>query len=316
MGLKKRLQPAYTFCSQAVLSRMQFGESVFQRDWDLLIVLDACRVDALRQVCSEFTWLPEKVESTWSLGSTSKEWTDRTFVPEHIDRIRETAIVSSNPFIQEIKRDNPDPLTYNELDGSIFRSDLFRRFIAHNVVEPQDFALFDCLVKSNSDEPDESFHPNKVTDHAIWVGRYERPKNCIVHYMQPHAPYYVTGETYNELTPREKEPFGSLKSGNYSKQKIFQDYIDNLRFVLNHVDRLIRNYDADTVAITADHGELFGEWGIYAHQAGVLHPNLRKVPWAVTSSSDERTSEPDISESDIGIEEASNEEQLKALGYL
>jgi hypothetical protein len=92
-------------------------------------------------------------------------------------------------------------------------------------------------------------------------------------------------------------------------------YLDNLRLALRSVERLLENTDAETVAITADHGELFGELGAYGHPEGVPHPNLKKVPWVETTATDERTSDPDV---DIARQEsgAEFEEQLRDLGYL
>lgn len=34
------------------------GESHWNRDWDVLCILDACRVDMLREPCSCSDWLP------------------------------------------------------------------------------------------------------------------------------------------------------------------------------------------------------------------------------------------------------------------
>ncbi|PSP48877.1 hypothetical protein BRC67_12005, partial [Halobacteriales archaeon QH_3_68_24] len=42
-------------------------------------------------------------------------------------------------------------------------------------------------------------------------------------------------------------------------------YLDNLRIVLDEVAVLLENIDADTVAITTDHGEAFGERNFYRH---------------------------------------------------
>lgn len=33
--------------------------------------------------------------------------------------------------------------------------------------------------------------------------------------------------------------------------------------------------------LTADHGECFGEYGVYAHPSGVRIDELVKVPWIV-----------------------------------
>ena len=38
--------------------------------------------------------------------------------------------------------------------------------------------------------------------------------------------------------------------------------------VLRHVQNLLNNHDAERVIISADHGEAFGEFGVYRHPVG------------------------------------------------
>jgi hypothetical protein len=57
-------------------------------------------------------------------------------------------------------------------------------------------------------------------------------------------------------------------------------YEDNLRTVLESVSRLINELDGNTV-ITADHGEAFGEAGIFGHRLETHIPALLEVPWLV-----------------------------------
>jgi hypothetical protein len=61
---------------------VDLGTNVFDREWNMLVLLDACRVDTLRMVASEFDSLND-VGSLWSVGSTSKEWYANTFQGPH-----------------------------------------------------------------------------------------------------------------------------------------------------------------------------------------------------------------------------------------
>jgi glucan phosphoethanolaminetransferase (alkaline phosphatase superfamily) len=97
---------------------------------------------------------------------------------------------------------------------------------------------------------------------------------------------------------------------------VFDLYVQNLRYVLDHVERLLNNIDAETVVLTADHGELFGEWGLYSHHACVPHPALRKVPWVRTTANDSQSHNPPIERSDVDRVERISNEKLAALGYL
>lgn len=48
------------------------------------------------------------------------------------------------------------------------------------------------------------------------------------------------------------------------------------------------NVDASNVAITADHGNTFGENNIFDHHVGLNHPTVREVPWVKTSARDKK----------------------------
>jgi hypothetical protein len=49
---------------------------------------------------------------------------------------------------------------------------------------------------------------------------------------------------------------------------------------------LLENVDAERVVITADHGEGFGEYGVYEHPVGCPAPTIKRVPWATTTAAD------------------------------
>jgi hypothetical protein len=66
--------------------------------------------------------------------------------------------------------------------------------------------------------------------------------------------------------------------------------------------------------ITADHGNLLGEYGLYAHPAKVAVKKLRRVPWCRTTATDEEMHEPTLTPG----EDASSdvvEQRLADLGY-
>lgn len=73
-----------------------------------------------------------------------------------------------------------------------------------------------------------------------------------------------------------------LKEGKFDKEEIWKDYGQNLLLVLDHVETLIKNFDGK-IAVTADHGDAMGEFGLYGHPGREAAPSIRRVPWAVTS---------------------------------
>lgn len=64
------------------------------------------------------------------------------------------------------------------------------------------------------------------------------------------------------------------------KDEIIEAYEENLEIVLQHAEELAENLDGKTV-ITADHGELLGEKGLFSHPNKFEAKKLRKVPWDI-----------------------------------
>jgi len=84
--------------------------------------------------------------------------------------------------------------------------------------------------------------------------------------------------------------------------------------VLNDVSLLVENIDASKMVISADHGNAFGEWGIYGHPGRTPLPCLTEVPWTEVSTTDSETYEPNqYGKIKQGFD---LEARLKELGYV
>jgi membrane-anchored protein YejM (alkaline phosphatase superfamily) len=112
----------------------------------------------------------------------------------------------------------------------------------------------------------------------------------------------------------EDEPYEAGRKGMTSKEKLWPLYLDNLRLVLDSIEVLLENLDAERVAITADHGELLGELDQWGHFQSIPHPQLKRVPWVETTATDKETRHPD--EEFAIAHDDSVQEQLADLGYL
>jgi hypothetical protein len=71
-GLLQSIYYVYAGALLSVETRLPIGTNVFDQKWDLLIILDACRVDSLRAVADEYDFLTT-IDSMWSVRSTSNE---------------------------------------------------------------------------------------------------------------------------------------------------------------------------------------------------------------------------------------------------
>lgn len=291
--------------SLALNSLLSYGTNVYEKDWDVLLILDTCRVDALKSLQSEYAFL-ETVDSITSVGSSSPEWIANTFTREFADEIGKTAHLTVNAHAHKILVEGKSLGEYKEF---IYTPDVW------NTVTSEEFQHFEEVWRYLPQNPRDRYNPKNVTDRAIAVHRELDPERMIVHYNQPHAPYLRREfeDPDVELDPWESDPFGYLKDGG-EFFNVWDAYLDELRYVLDSIELLLENVDAETVAISADHGEAFGELGVlYGHLLAVPHPVLRKVPWVETTATNQNTYQPQIEPEETGRVDV--EEQLRFLGY-
>ena len=290
----------------AASSRMPLGTNIFERDWDLLVVLDACRPDALREVAPEYEFVDE-VDTIWSVGSATREWVANTYTRRYERTISETAIVSGNATVKYALERGNTALESRTVD----------RFTDWDMVDPETPLCIDSVWNYTPPDPWSGLVlPGVVTARAVDLGRTLDPERLVAHYMSPHMPYRARAIRENRpLEPHERNPWESLRSGT-PREVVWEAYLDETRWVLDHVGALLDNYDAEQVIITADHGELFGEQGLYAHPM-VPHPRLRRVPWVETTAIDTGEYEYQITPpEDQRIDDDDVTDRLANLGYL
>ena len=268
------------------------GEAIFARDWDLLIVLDACRFDLLSELASvnEYSFLTD-ISTFRSLDSTTKAWMAQNFTADHRTEIQHTAYVCDNPFSAE------------ELNAA-------------------EFALLDEVWKYGWDNELGTLPPRTITDRAIAAGRSGNSNRIIAHYMQPHNPFVrgtnprqrkSTAEWGEESTP---DIWRQLEDRNVEPEQVWEDYRATLDYVLEEVELLLDNIDAERAVISSDHGNAIGEWGLYGHPPNLLFECLRTVPWIRTTASDSNTHTPTTERKQQTTDnETQVAEQLDALGY-
>ncbi|WP_440005438.1 hypothetical protein [Halomicrococcus sp. SG-WS-1] len=284
MGFAARAAPPYSESDPTY---------IYDRDWDGMIVLDACRVDALTAVSSEYDFLPAEIPSAYSAGSMSDEWLSKNFTQKYVDAIQNTACITANPYAGKFSHGNYE-------------------------VTADDFDTFAHLVDQYFDEDRGVTPPRPLTDTAVSLLRDRTPDRFLVHYMQPHLPYRDLQIESDEDDSFRESAWDKIISGELSSDTAWEYYLDTLRWVLDDVKILLSNVDADEVILTADHGECYGEWGVYGHSPNSRIPVLREVPWVSLSATDEETHKPKkvadtVRDDEVG--EESVDQTLRALGY-
>ncbi|RXK50572.1 hypothetical protein [Halorientalis pallida] len=279
---------------QTVGRRLDYGTPVYDREWDLLIVLDGCRPDTLTTVGTPFPFV-DGIDRFRSVGSCSSEWLTRTFGAERADAVAGTAMVTGNTWTDRY-------------------------------LDPDAFAALDEVWKYAWDDGLGTVPAGAITDRAVALARERAPERLVVHYMQPHHPFVPDPIADDEGMARtgarssDANPWVALRRGDVSVGRVRRAYESNLRYVLESVETLLENVAADRAVITADHANLFGEWGLYGHPMHTPVPALVTVPWVETEGRDDGAYDPTLSPPEplpvgriYGTGDAAD--RLAALGY-
>jgi hypothetical protein len=291
-GVKATILEGGIDAARRIGGHIPVGTNVLSRDWDLLIVLDGCRADTLKTVINEFD-IEYEWDTIWSTGSQTSEWMANTFTSEFSEVARDITVVTAHPYSE-------GSLDARQLGG------------------------LDEVWRVAWDDNLGTVPPRPVTEQSIHRARGTNDR-VLVHYLQPHYPFIAddapTSMDETNLLDGSKSElndevwWNALKYGRTDPDRVRTSYAENLRYVLNDVELLLSNVDAQTAVITADHGNSFGEFGAYGHPSGLLHPSIRRVPWVKTTGMDENTLDPTppLSEDAIGVD---TKEMLRDLGYL
>jgi hypothetical protein len=114
-----------------------------------------------------------------------------------------------------------------------------------------------------------------------------------------------------------------VQTGVLDREAVIAAYRENHRYVYEHIQQVLENTEG-IVAITADHANALGEWGLWGHRQYLPSPAIRTVPWDVRACSDKRTYDPGEVEfstrpaggqsTDDGVDAAVTD-RLRQLGY-
>jgi len=217
------------------------GVNLIKMNWDNLLLLDACRYDIMNEEFGDkFT-----VNKIISLGSNTPEWIRKTFTDNHYDDI---IYVNGNPLVN--------------------------RWIADDK-----FFHVENVWQYAWDEKFRTILPHKISEAAIMMKRQFPKKRIIVHYIQPHMPHIGKnrirfGKQNDMFDPK---PFYEAVKNKKAAKILEKSYRENLRIVFDEAIKLSKTLPKKTI-ISADHGEMLGERGIYFHPEGMKFKQLVEVP--------------------------------------
>ncbi|WP_135366250.1 alkaline phosphatase family protein [Halosimplex halophilum] len=258
------------------------GINVHNQDWDILLILDACRYDLF----AERNSLEGDLSKRRSRGSTSEEWIRGNFSDGSYGDL---VVISANPFYRQLAE---------EVGISVHRFEW---------VEPKD--------SSSGLTP-----PDDITERTLEMIEEFPNKRILAHYMQPHAPYL--GPSGEDVSFQSEPLQKAVRRNDISENSIREAYKENFDLVQESIQPIIEGSFGKTVISADHGemlGEpLFGNIGsfsYYGHPYGCGVSCVRSVPWFVSANSEDNRREI-ISEGTNPINSANVDEQLQALGYL
>jgi hypothetical protein len=277
---------------------------VVERDWDTLVILDACRADDFDAVVVDQLPSAATRETVRSPASMTREWMEKTFGDRTLG---DTVYVSANPWITKVA-----PESFHAVHNLWIEEEGIDESAIH-----QGNVLADAGVDLVETIPAET-----VTEFALEMAQRYPDKRLIVHYMQPHAPY-VGRSDGTRRDPSEMDPEIHLGrpivEGTTAVETVRSRYRENLEYVWHHASELVAKLEGKTV-VSSDHGDLFGErlypvpLKIYGHPRGVPHPNVRTVPW-VEFPADSRRRVVDDGVQSGDHDGSAMDDHLRHLGY-
>jgi hypothetical protein len=137
--------------------------------------------------------------------------------------------------------------------------------------------------------------------------------------MQPHYPFISNPDLDDGIeldefaNERRRNVWDRLRAGELERSVVWNAYRENLQIVLEDVELLLENINAETAVITSDHGNALGEWGIYGHPIHMPIDAIQVVPWVQTKAEDRRNHDPSVIDRSSLNESA--EKRLQQLGY-
>ena len=270
--------------------------------WDYLIVLDACRYDFFERLYD--TYLSGDLEKRRSPGSATPEWAAKTFTGDH-----DITYLSANPFVNSLG------VPLDQLKwGASCEYEWAAADHLDTVVDLWRDAWDDSLGAVPPGAVTERARRHDATDDGRTVVHYLQPHapylrrgtgrklKRIRDGVDPPETDATPGEGRSAVGALRKrverrlgrsriamlvgmlvelDPSSVLDIGERGLGDTIRWYYEeNLRLALAAAADLVESLDG-RVVVTADHGEAFGEHGVWEHHVETHIPPLVEVPWLV-----------------------------------
>lgn len=274
-------------------------QNITEEEWDYLVVLDACRFDFFEDMFREF--LSGTLEKKKSRGSSTLDWLVNSFPDEY-----DIAYFSANPYINS----KGVPLDESKWGASCGYNWVATEHFSE-IIDVWEFGWDEELGTTYPKSLNEAFHSRDhgrrsiihyMQPHAPYIssgkGRklkrikegFEESNNGesggnlsgIKRWIRSKLENHLEGKEIvmkvGMLLDLEADTILNEVRENGAEKILKKYYRDNLRIALKYVSRLIDDLSGKII-VTSDHGEAFGEQGIWEHHAETKISVLTEVPW-------------------------------------
>jgi len=264
--------------------------SLLEEEWDIAIILDACRYDTFQEVYRRYL-PPGRLEKRIGASDTL-DWLHSVFGKETAcDNI---VYVSGHPGI------NGKGVVWISFNANEKFCKVYDAW----------FTGWDWKIGTTL--------PSEVVKTAFQARKEYPDKKMIIHFVQPHFPYRKAPcpSTYSDLKGVKGNPkldylaqklfrvlginFSRFRTSywtirkilnlkcedlnefywrNYTVEALRKLYRDNLEWALDYVKTIVKEFNYSKIVVTSDHGEAFGENGEFFHLYKTKNPVVRLVPY-------------------------------------
>lgn len=255
------------------------GCDILSEDWDNLLILDACRYDYFRAL----NFIDGRLEKRISRASETVEWIKKNFSRECSDIV----YVTANPRSQETDECLDNFHAVMDLSEKRWNEE-FRTVLPQAVVDGVKIAKIkypDKRIIAHFIQPHHPFITNPELyelDLGIsWEHKEFKPETLWEKFVMEFSGVFPPLETYLRKRKRAtKNIWTRAEAGEVDSAKLKIAYANNLVYVLKEIQDFAKSLDGRTI-ISADHGNLFGEYFIYKHPPSVRLEKLVEVPWFI-----------------------------------
>jgi len=278
------------------------SELVHETNWDIMLVIDACRFDYFEAFYKDVLGDIGKLQKTISPANWTLGWYIEVFGGREM---KDTILISSNECVN-----SKGPMTQPI-------HDLSRRFKYKEKFDgPKCFEKIIDAWDYGYDKVRGLVLPDYVTDNVIKEVKENPNSRVMAKYWQAHDPFYCYVKEVNpvdadNLITKNKQAyrFTNLKkivstilndesqwklrkflrlnpSGGlaelwikYGKEGIINGYTEDVKVALENCKKIIDTFPEKNIVVTADHGEMLGEHGRYSHVLDRYYKEIKEVPW-------------------------------------